>query len=908
MKLRGLVWLSSLTALALAAACGGGGDDSTPTPNGGASNGGASGGSAGRGGAATAATGGVGPSAGSGEGGMAGVAGEAQGPTLTSETPAADADNVWLYDPITLVFSEPLDSATVNDAAISLQAAGKELPKNVVLSADRSTVTLTVTSAPVTPAPITIDVKSSIQAGGVPFAGQTWSWQMPLWQVLGSVMGSQTNATLPALALGANDQPFVASLESGLAPNPLHVSSWNGSAWHNLGDPLNVNTANAASAPSLVVGSDGNPVVAWGEPSSGGAGSVYVAAWSGSAWSQLGGAALGSSSSPVQLALDAKGEPVAAWLASPTELDVQVWTNGAWQALGTKLTLTGDTFHGFAFALNGNNPVVAYYNGTQDLAVKSWSGTAWVASGAVIDRLLTTSSGRPSIAAGPDGTLYVGYLDGDAVSSNGYIRSLPPAATATTAWVAQDAALDVVLDAQVTSVDVRASATGLFATWVETYAGSTKVYAARLNNAQFQALGPALSASAKPLIPGSALALDSHGNPNVVYQEQSRVALERYNASPDEPYGLQARASTAACVIPADDCSSGTCVPNAKFPQTLTDTGCYSNVATQTVIAGALPYEINSPLWSDGATKHRFIVLPDKATIGYTATGAWLMPIGTIIIKEFGFLAETTDPTSEFPMETRFLVKRCEEGGCTEPWQGYSYQWNTAGTEATLLPGTDTKSDSTYVNWPYATNGVAATTPHRHTYPARNECVLCHNASVGRVLGLQTAQFNRSHDYGQTVDNELRALDHLGVFGTTFPTSNLDKIPRLPTPNDVSFSLEQRARGYFHSNCSHCHNPQGSCPVIDFRFYGTGLVAASAGPPAVLANICNEIGNDTADQLPGCTPASPQCSKLYARDATRDPAGQALTGFQMPPLATLLPDTRQLPITLSWIEGMKSCP
>jgi Bacterial Ig-like domain len=834
---------------------------------------------------------------------MAGAAGEGlvqgQGPTLIREIPAADADNVWLYDPIVLVFSEPLDSATVNDAAISLQVAGKELVKNVELSKDRTTVTLTVTNAPITPAPVTIDVKNTIQAGGVSFAGQTWSWQLPLWQGLGSVTGSQTNATQAAIALDANDQPFVASLESATAPNPLHVSSWDGSAWHNLGDPLNVAAANAASAPSLVVGGDGNPVVAWGEPTSAGSGSIYVAAWSGKAWSVLGGGALGSSGSPVQLALDSKGEPVAAWLASPTELDVQVWTQGAWQPLGTKLTLTADTFHGFAFALNADKPVVAYYDVNQDLAVKSWGGTSWAASGAVIDRQLTTSTGRPSVSAGSDGTLYVGYLDGDAVSSNGYVRSLPPAATAATAWLAQDAALDIVLDAQVTSVDVRASASGPVATWVEAYAGSTKTYVSRLNNAQFQALGPALSASAKPLIPGAALAIDSHGNPNVVYQEQSRVGVERYNASPEAPYGLQARISTAACVLPADDCSVTPCVQNAQFPQTLTATGCYSSVAKQTVIAGALPFEINSPLWSDGATKHRYIVLPDKATIGYTDTGAWLMPVGTIIIKEFGFLAETTDPTSLFPMETRFLVKRCEEGGCTEPWQGYSYQWNTAGKEATLLPATNTAS--TYVNWPYATNGVPATTrPHRHTYPARSECALCHQASVGRVLGIQTPQFNRSHDYGQTVDNELRALNHLGVFGTTFPTSKLDQIPRLPTPNDVSFSLEQRSRGYFHSNCAHCHNPQGSCSLIDFRFYGTGLTAT---------NICNEIGNATADQLMGCTPTpSLECSKLYARDSARDPAAQATMAPQMPPLATLLPDTRQLAITLAWIQGAKTCP
>jgi len=231
------------------------------------------------------------------------------------------------------------------------------------------------------------------------------------------------------------------------------------------------------------------------------------------------------------------------------------------------------------------------------------------------------------------------------------VRSLPKAGTS---WVAEAAALDVQLDAEVTAVDVRASASGPIASWLETYGGKSEAYTARLNHGEFQTLGPGLSASPQPLAPGAALALDSQGNANVVYQGASGLALARYNGSPELPYGLNARVSTAACVLPADT--------SPDFPQTLSATGCYSNVAARTVIAGALPFEINSPLWSDGAIKHRYLVLPDGATIGYTDTGAWNMPVGTIVIKEFGYLAETTDSASLFPMETRFLVKRCEEG------------------------------------------------------------------------------------------------------------------------------------------------------------------------------------------------------------------------------------------------------
>ena len=44
-------------------------------------------------------------------------------------------------------------------------------------------------------------------------------------------------------------------------------------------------------------------------------------------------------------------------------------------------------------------------------------------------------------------------------------------------------------------------------------------------------------------------------------------------------------------------------------------------------------------------------------------------------------------------VETRFMIKRCEPGACRASWQGYSYQWNDAGDEATLLDNTSELND-----------------------------------------------------------------------------------------------------------------------------------------------------------------------------------------------------------------------
>ncbi len=49
------------------------------------------------------------------------------------------------------------------------------------------------------------------------------------------------------------------------------------------------------------------------------------------------------------------------------------------------------------------------------------------------------------------------------------------------------------------------------------------------------------------------------------------------------------------------------------------------------------------------------------------------------------------------------------------------------------------------------------------------------------------------------------------------------------------------------------------------------------------------------------TPGDSANSKLYLKDSSR-------SGGQMPPIATLLPDPVQLPVTAAWIDSLTSCP
>ncbi len=63
---------------------------------------------------------------------------------------------------------------------------------------------------------------------------------------------------------------------------------------------------------------------------------------------------------------------------------------------------------------------------------------------------------------------------------------------------------------------------------------------------------------------------------------------------------------------------SGEAVPQvspAKPPQTLRDTGLYSDFATLQVDPKHLAFSPQYPLWTDGATKRRWISLPPGSAI-----------------------------------------------------------------------------------------------------------------------------------------------------------------------------------------------------------------------------------------------------------------------------------------------------
>ncbi len=175
------------------------------------------------------------------------------------------------------------------------------------------------------------------------------------------------------------------------------------------------------------------------------------------------------------------------------------------------------------------------------------------------------------------------------------------------------------------------------------------------------------------------------------------------------------------------------------FPTRLSETGLFASVKEHRPQPELIPYSVNAPLWSDGADKERYLALPGTEPVDFTPKNGWNFPEGTVLVKTFAL--------GRRRVETRLLTRQVGQ------WYGYSYLWNDAQTDADLVPAEG-------ADRPYEVRGLRQT----WHYPSRTECMVCHSRAANFVLGLSAAQMNKVHDYGGVKDNQLRTLQHLGVF------------------------------------------------------------------------------------------------------------------------------------------------
>jgi len=316
---------------------------------------------------------------------------------------------------------------------------------------------------------------------------------------------------------------------------------------------------------------------------------------------------------------------------------------------------------------------------------------------------------------------------------------------------------------------------------------------------------------------------------------------------------------------------------DGKIPVLLSQTGVFSDTAKRIPSKELIPYDLVVAFWSDGADKSRWIALPNEK-IAFSATGEWRFPPGTVFVKNFDLLTDGAGASPKHRLETRLLV--CDSAGGV---YGVVYKWRADGSDADLLEGSQTEDISIR-----SANGEV----HQQSwyYPSRQDCLTCHTANAGGVLGVKTRQMNRSFTYPSGVsDNQLRTWSHLGLFAPGFKDEDLRSFAALASAADASRTLEDRARSYLDANCSQCHRPGGTVANFDAR-YDTPLTrqALIDGPVLIDQGI---------DHPRVISPHDIWRSIVYMRANT--------TGdIKMPPLARETIDQKGMQLLKDWINSL----
>jgi uncharacterized repeat protein (TIGR03806 family) len=337
--------------------------------------------------------------------------------------------------------------------------------------------------------------------------------------------------------------------------------------------------------------------------------------------------------------------------------------------------------------------------------------------------------------------------------------------------------------------------------------------------------------------------------------------------------------------VATDAPPSVTCSPPGDLDQPLAKlslTGCVDPKNPTKFAAGAVPYEVNSPLWSDSADKTRAFVLPAGKKIrvkdctktpadcsGPADDGKWVFPVGTVMIKNFIF-------DGKF-VETRLFMHVNDAN-----WIGYGYQWNEAQTDATVV-GFDRASVM-------FNTGQRTVSWH---YPSRMDCMTCHNSSGGSTLGPETAQMNRL--VGGT--NQIDKFQSMGLFEQA-PAQPYKTALVAPYGGPAGPTIEQRARSYLHANCGFCHRPGGELATFDLRFdialkdtktCNVAVTKSAAGIDPLVTKLL--------------APGDPTQSAMSIRMKQPDP-----DMGRMPQIGSYAADDSAVMVVDDWIKSLRACP
>ena len=297
------------------------------------------------------------------------------------------------------------------------------------------------------------------------------------------------------------------------------------------------------------------------------------------------------------------------------------------------------------------------------------------------------------------------------------------------------------------------------------------------------------------------------------------------------------------------------------MPRLLSEYGFFEDLGAQRPVPSVVPYRLNTPLYSDGAEKLRFVYRAAGTQIAAQGEGLLDIPVGGALIKTFAF-GEGADRRL---IETRVLLHR------EDSWVALPYLWNADQTDAALaLAGARVE---------------VATREHgtiSYRVPNKNQCKECHGLNGDVVpIGPKARNLSREWLAGMVEAGHLDALPQ-----------GADRLPVWEHREDAA--LADTARGYLDVNCAHCHRPgaTASNSGLDLRWEQSDPAALGIAKRPVAP------GRGAGGHLYDIAPGAPDQSILAYRMASNEP------GVAMPELGKSTVDEEGLHTVRAWIASM----
>ncbi|MGH8054457.1 MAG: SO2930 family diheme c-type cytochrome [Stenotrophomonas sp.] len=324
---------------------------------------------------------------------------------------------------------------------------------------------------------------------------------------------------------------------------------------------------------------------------------------------------------------------------------------------------------------------------------------------------------------------------------------------------------------------------------------------------------------------------------------------------------------------------------------------------------GVVPYDLNTPLFSDYAHKLRTVWMPKGQAAGYQPEHALDFPVGTILSKTFYYplpaggaadgksvartppshsvlQGESLELSKVHLIETRLLVHR------KEGWVALPYVWNREQTAATLKRSGETVELE-------LVDDAGAREAFSYQVPDQNQCAGCHvtdNRSRKLLpIGPKARHLNREFDYADGRENQLAHLVRVGYL-TGLPAAA--QVPHMADATDPNAPLDARARAYLDVNCGHCHSRTG--PAIT-----SGLWLDAPTNDHLKLGLCKQpiaAGKGTGNRLYDVLPGDADASIIAYRMDSDDPA------VMMPEVGRAVVHKEGVALIRQWINALEgSC-